>query len=111
LILATATGSTGYALAAGGPILHPQSEEILLKPIAAHLSLATALVLPAEAVVELEVSTTHRATLSVDGQVEVPLSDGAVVRVRRSPYTTKMLRAEWPLPFYSTLMPKLEKRE
>ncbi len=111
LILATATGSTGYSLAAGGPILHPQAEEILLKPIAAHLSLATALVLPAEAVVELEVNTTHRATLSVDGQIEVPLSDGDVVRIKRSPYVTKMLRAEWPATFYSTLMPKLEKRE
>jgi NAD+ kinase len=111
LILSTATGSTGYSLAAGGPILHPHSEEILLKPIAAHLSLATALVLPAEAVVELEVSTTHRATLSVDGQIEVPLSDGDIVRVKRSPYITKMLRSEWPATFYSTLMPKLEKRE
>jgi len=111
LIMATATGSTGYSLAAGGPILHPQSEDILLKPIAAHLSLATALVLPAEATVELEVSTTHRATLSVDGQVEVPLSNGDVVRVKRSPYITKMLRSEWPATFYSTLMPKLEKRE
>jgi NAD+ kinase len=111
LILATATGSTGYSLAAGGPILHPQAEEMLLKPIAAHLSLATALVLPAEATVELKVNTTHRATLSIDGQIEVPLSDGDIVRVKRSPYITKMLRAEWPLPFYGTLMPKLEKRE
>lgn len=111
LILATATGSTGYSLAAGGPILHPQAEEMLMKPIAAHLSLATALVLPAEAVVELEVNTTHRATLSVDGQIEVPLSDGDVVKVKRSPYVTKMLRAEEPSTFYSTLMPKLEKRE
>ena len=111
LILATATGSTGYSLAAGGPILHPQSEEMLLKPIAAHLSLSTALVLPAEAVVELEVRITHKATLSVDGQIEVPLSDGDVVKVKRSPHITKMLRAEWPATFYSTLMPKLEKRE
>ena len=84
---------------------------MLLKPIAAHLSLATALVLPAEAVVELEVNTTHRATLSVDGQIEVPLSDGDVVKIKRSPYVTKMLRAEWPATFYSTLISKLEKRE
>jgi NAD+ kinase len=111
LIVATATGSTGYSLAAGGPILHPQAEEMLLKPIAAHLSLATALVLSSEATVELEVSTTHRATLSIDGQIEVPLSDGDVVRVKRSPYVTKMLRTEWPATFYSTLMQKLEKRE
>ncbi len=111
LIVSTATGSTGYALAAGGPILHPQAKEMLLKPVAAHLSLANALVLSSEAIVELEVSTTHRATLSVDGQIEVPLSDGDVVRVKRSPYITKMLRAECPATFYSTLIPKLDKRE
>lgn len=111
LIVATATGSTGYSLAAGGPILHPQAEEMLLKPIAAHLSLSTALVLSSEATVKLEVGTTHQATLSIDGQIEVPLSNGDIVKIKRSPYVTKMLRAEWPLPFYSTLTAKLERRE
>jgi len=111
VIIATATGSTGYALAAGGPILHPQSEEIVMKPIAAHLSLSTALVLPADATVELQVSTTHKATLSIDGQIEVPLSDGDVVRVRRSPYVTRLLKSQWPAAFYDTLVQKLEKRE
>jgi NAD+ kinase len=111
VIIATATGSTGYALAAGGPILHPQSEEIVMKPIAAHLSLSTALVLPADATVELQVSTTHKATLSIDGQIEVPLSDGDAVRVRRSPYVTRLLKSQWPAAFYDTLVQKLEKRE
>ena len=111
LILATATGSTGYSLAAGGPMLHPLAREILLQPIAAHLSLGTALVLPSEATVELEVRTTHQATLSIDGQIEVPLSDGAVVRVRRSPHITRLMRAQRSTLFYETLMQKLEKRE
>ncbi len=111
LILATATGSTGYSLAAGGPMLHPLAREILLQPIAAHLSLGTALVLPSEAIVELEVRTTHQATLSIDGQIEVPLSDGAVVRVRRSPHITRLMRTQRSTLFYETLMQKLEKRE
>jgi NAD+ kinase len=111
LILATATGSTGYSLAAGGPMLHPLAREILLQPIAAHLSLGTALVLPSEATVELEVRTTHQATLSVDGQIEVPLSDGAVVRVKRSPHITRLMRTQRSTLFYETLMQKLEKRE
>ena len=111
VIVATATGSTGYSLAAGGPVLHPQAEEILIEPIAAHLSLSTALVLPSEAKVELAVSTTHQATLSIDGQIEIPLSDGDVVMVKRSPYVTRMLRSQWPASFYGTLMKKLEKRE
>lgn len=111
LILATATGSTGYSLAAGGPMLHPLAREILLQPIAAHLSLGTALVLSSEATVELEVRTTHQATLSIDGQIEVPLSDGAVVRVRRSPHITRLMRTQRSTLFYETLMQKLEKRE
>jgi NAD+ kinase len=111
LILATATGSTGYSLAAGGPMLHPLAREILLQPIAAHLSLGTALVLPSEATIELEVRTTHQATLSIDGQIEVPLSDGAVVRVRRSPHITRLMRTQRSTLFYETLMQKLEKRE
>jgi len=111
LILATATGSTGYSLAAGGPMLHPLAWEILLQPIAAHLSLGTALVLPSEATVELEVRTTHQATLSIDGQIEVPLSDGAVVRVKRSPHITRLMRTQRSTLFYETLMQKLEKRE
>jgi NAD+ kinase len=111
VIVATATGSTGYSLAAGGPVLHPQADDILIKPIAAHLSLSTALVLSSQSVVELQVSTTHKAILSIDGQIEVPLRDGDTVRVKRSPYVTKLLKAQWPTSFYGTLVQKLEKRE
>jgi len=67
--------------------------------------------LPADATVELQVSTTHKATLSIDGQIEVPLSDGDAVRVRRSPYVTRLLKSQWPAAFYDTLVQKLEKRE
>jgi NAD+ kinase len=111
IIVATATGCTGYALAAGGPILHPCARELILQPIAPHLSLDTALVLPHDAVVELEVNTTHHAMLSIDGQVEIPLNDGYIVKVERSPYVTRLIRSQRPASFYGTLMEKLEKRE
>jgi NAD+ kinase len=111
VIVATATGSTGYSMAAGGPILHPLAEEIIMQPIAAHLSLGTAVVLPAGARVELEVSTTHQAMLSVDGQVETQLNDGDIVRVRRSPHVARLLRAERRTQFYGTLMQKLAIKE
>ena len=64
VIVATATGSTGYSLAAGGPILHPQAKEFLLLPILPHLSSAYTLVLPSTAVVKLHISTPHEAILS-----------------------------------------------
>jgi len=111
VIVATATGSTGYSLAAGGPVLHPHAEEMLIKPIAPHLGTPTAFVLPSDSVVELEVHTTHQATLSIDGQVEVPLKDGDVVQAKRSPYVTRLIRSEWPGSFYGTLMHKLSRPE
>jgi NAD+ kinase len=107
VIVATATGSTGYSLAAGGPILYPQAKELLLLPISAHLSLSMPLVLSPDAAVALEVHTDHQAMLSIDGQIEVQLYDGDVVEVKRSPYVTCLLRAHSPSFFYRTLTQRL----
>ena len=111
VLVCTATGSTGYSLAAGGPILYPQSEEIVLKPVCAHLSLPYALVLPATAEVRMVVSTHHEAVLSVDGQVNVPLGDGDMVTARRSPYCVRFLRTSPPELFYSALEMRLKVRD
>lgn len=108
VILSTATGSTGYSLACGGPILYPQADEILIKPISPHLSIASALVLPPTAIIELEVYTDHQAMLSIDGQVEFTLCDGDKVRVRRSPYSAHFLRIHPPTFFYITLGERLK---
>lgn len=107
VIVATATGSTGYSLAAGGPILYPQSKEILLQPISSHLSLSQALVLPPETIIELKVTTSHEAMLSLDGQVEMPLSSGDSVRVKLSSYVARFLRLRPKAYFYSTLEQRL----
>ena len=108
LIVSTATGSTGYSLAAGGPILHPQAEEILLKPISAHLTIPYALVLPSTATIELEVHTDHQAMLSIDGQMNFVLKDGDKVRVKRSSHSARFLRMHPPTFFYSTLEERLK---
>ncbi len=110
VIVATATGSTGYSLAAGGPILHPQAKEILLTPVAAHLSLAVPLVLPSDTELVLEVHTDEQAMLSIDGQIEVQLNDGDVVKVKRSPYITRFLRTQPSNFFYRTLTQRLDRR-
>jgi NAD+ kinase len=111
VIVATATGSTGYALAAGGPILYPQCEEILLKPVSAHLTMPYALVLPATTVVELELHTHYQAMLSLDGQVELALYDGDRVRVGRSSRVARFLRVYPPGSFYSGLEQRLKVRD
>jgi NAD+ kinase len=110
VIVATATGSTGYSLAAGGPILHPRAKELLLTPISSHLSLATPLVLSPETVLVLEIRADEQALLSVDGQIEVKLGDGDLVEVKRSPYVTRLLRTQPPAFFYRTLAERLGRK-
>ena len=107
VIVATATGSTSYSLASGGPILHPQSREIVLQPISCHLGLSHALVLPPQSTVDLKVARREKVVLSIDGQVELPLSDGQTVRVKLSPHIARFLRIHEPTYFYGSMWQKL----
>lgn len=111
VLVATATGSTGYALAAGGPILNPQAEEFLLLPILPHLGSHYTLVLPSTAVVKLSVSTFHEATLSIDGHINVPLSSGAVVTVKHCANRVRFLRIHRATSFYSSLEQRLKGKQ
>ena len=108
VIAATATGSTGYALACGGPILHPQAQQFLLVPIVPHLSLNNALVLPPEAIVNLRVGAIHKAVLSVDGHISLPLAGGDSITVKHSRLKTSFLRTGPGDSFYTTLDQKLK---
>ncbi len=111
VIVATATGSTGYSLAAGGPILHPQAKESLLLPILPHLSSAYTMVLPSTAIVKLHLSTTYPATLSIDGHINLPLSSGATITVKHSSNTVRFLRVHAETSFYSSLEQKLKGKQ
>ena len=107
VIASTATGSTGYNLSVGGPILPPKAEEIILKAVAPHVGIAPAVVLPANSVVELVVETDHPAILSVDGYMDRELSFGDAIRVQTSGHKTHFLRAHPETYFYETLTQRL----
>lgn len=107
LIAATATGSTAYALAAGGPILPPELRNILLVAVAPHLSVDRAIVLPEGASVHITVHTDHQAVLSPDGQVPIGLADGDRVEVSASEHTVQFLRFQDPGYFYRNLTPHM----
>ena len=107
VIVATATGSTGYALAAGGSILYPQAKEFLLLPIMPHLSSDFTLVLPPTAVVELRVAAAYEAMLNVDGHINLPLSTGTSITVRLSANKARFLRIH-PEAFYGSLEQRLK---
>lgn len=108
VIVATATGSTGYSLSAGGPILHPKSEEFLLLPILPHLGSHYTLVLPPAAAVRLHIETAHQAILSVDGHINLSLPNGATLEVRRSSHKTRFLRVYPKTSFYGSLERRLK---
>jgi len=110
VIVSTATGSTAYALAAGGPIMPPALCNILLIPVAPHLTLDRAVILPQGATLTMTISTDHRARLTVDGQFDQSLLDGDQVRVEASPHACRFVRLRSRNYFYETLMEKLRWR-
>jgi NAD+ kinase len=108
VICATATGSTGYSMAAGGPILHPQSPDYILSPVMPHMSFDKTLIIPSKSTVRLQVSAIHKAVLSVDGHISLPMNGGDMVEVKHSSIKTCFLRLN-PQSFYSTLEKKLKR--
>jgi NAD+ kinase len=107
LIAATPTGSTAYALAAGGPILPPDLRNILLVPVAPHLSLDRAIVLAEGSSVSISIEVNHQAVFSVDGQVPIGLTDDDRVHVYASPHVVKFVRFQDPGYFYRNLTPHM----
>ena len=110
VIISTATGSTGYNLSCGGPIIHPASEDAVLLPIAAHLTLSAPLVLPSRSKIKMRVDFDHKAVLSADGQLETELASGDYIIIERSPYSAHFLRMQPQNYFYSTLIQKLSRK-
>lgn len=107
LIASTPTGSTAYALAAGGPILPPELRTILLVPVAPHLSIDRAIVLAEGSSVSITVHTDHCAVLCIDGQVPINLADGDRVDVHASDHTVQFIRFQDPGYFYRNLTPHM----
>jgi len=108
LIASTPTGSTAYALAAGGPILPPELRNILIIPVAPHLSMDRAIILSQGAGVTMTVHTTHEAVMSVDGQPPVPMLDGDTIRVVSNDYTIQFVRFQDAGYFYRNITAYLE---
>jgi NAD+ kinase len=107
LIVSTATGSTAYALAAGGPILPPELENFLLVPLAPHLSLDRALVLSKGVTVRIQVSANHTAVLTADGQFGTELANQDEVILSAGPRVGRFVRLKEKNYFYQTLTDRL----
>ena len=100
LIVSTATGSTGYALAAHGPILPPELRNILVIPIAPHLSMDRAVVLSEGTEIRMNAYSDHEAMLTVDGQFVIEVYEGDEVVVVGSPHLARFVRLRERSYFY-----------
>lgn len=92
LIIATPTGSTAYSLSAGGPIVSPDVEAILLTPLAAHSLSARPMVLSSEEEIEILMSRGEKCRVTFDGQEETNLFLGARVTIGKSPLKALLIR-------------------
>jgi NAD+ kinase len=106
VIVSTPTGSTSYSLSAGGPILYPEAKEIVIQPLAAHMSFQTGLVVSQDSVVELTLKRGRDAIMSVDGSTDA-IEAGQTVVIERSPYVASFLRRDPAESFYATLTQRL----
>lgn len=92
LIVATPTGSTAYSMSAGGPIVHPAVESILITPICPHTLNDRPVVVPNASKIELRLSEhSDSVFLTMDGQVGVPLQAGDRVRITRAAERLKLI--------------------
>ena len=107
VVVATATGSTGYALSVGGPILPPESDEVILVPVAPHLTRANALVLSPNCEIDLYVERGFEAVMTVDGLRERPLDSGSTVVVSHGEQVVDFVRLGQPNQFYANIAERL----
>ena len=111
LIVASAVGSTAYSLSAGGAILHPSMDAMIITPICPHTLKARSMVIPGELPVEVQTEPPYRvdAAVTIDGKKRHILKQDEFVRITRSKYTTSLMRLN-QRNFFDVLREKLSDR-
>jgi NAD+ kinase len=92
MIISTPTGSTAYSLSAGGPVLYPTLDSVVMTPICSHTLTNRPLVIPAENSIRVVVKSGEDVMLTVDGQVGVALIEGEEIRCTRSEYQIDLIQ-------------------
>ena len=103
MIVATPTGSTAYSLSAGGPILSPETDAMIITPICPHMLKARSIVLPPKSI---KIEASGAAEVAIDGQIFKFLGDGDYITVEKSEYTARLADNK-ELSFYDILQKKL----
>jgi NAD+ kinase len=108
LVVASPTGSTGYSFSAGGPIVAPDSRNLIVTPIAAYLSTVRSVVVGPDQVIRCTVVDAVEAIVSIDGREDVPIAVGDVVEVRALARPIRLVAPEGSQPFWDLLRQKVE---
>ena len=106
VVVTTPTGSTGYALALGGPVMHPQARNLAITPICPFLTAPNSLVADSNARIDLVVMSQHEVGLTVDGQTHIPMRDGDRISCTASEHSARFLRFGPPKLLLSRTRPK-----
>ncbi|MGI6071009.1 MAG: NAD(+)/NADH kinase [Blautia sp.] len=111
IIISTPTGSTGYSLSAGGPIVSPSAQLSLMTPLAAHTLNARSIILPAEDEITVEIGQGRRqleetAVASFDGDTTIPMKTGDKIIIERAKVSTKIIKLS-NLSFVEVLRQKM----
>ena len=110
LIVATSTGSTGYTLQLGGPVIDPSAPVFFLKAIAAHMSQFGGVILNASSILDLTLESTANAILTVDGYISRNIHEGDAVKISRSERRARFLRGDPQSGFWEGLSHRLGMR-
>lgn len=109
LIISTPTGSTAYALSAGGPIVDPAMEALIVAPICPHILASRTVVLPADRAIDLTVLSLHGSVnVTGDGQECLEVESGAKLVVRRGERKNRLVKTGMGKPFFEVLREKLQ---
>ncbi len=111
IVVSTPTGSTAYSLSAGGPIIDPSMNLLMITPICPHTLHSRSIIVPDNKTINIHVedSYKHDAMITVDGQHGFTLEASDIIAIKKSTYITKLIRTE-DRSFYSILRKKLSER-
>jgi len=109
IIISSPSGSTGYSLAAGGPIITPEQKLMLIQPIAPHMSLDVGVVVPDDSKISINIASPNKAVVSADGFDEVVLGEKDKIDVEISKHVTRFIRLNNQSDFYKQLTSRLKR--
>ncbi len=93
IIIATPTGSTGYSLSAGGPIVFPKTEVYILSPLSPHTLTARPVILPDNGVFKVKINSEVPVNIVSDGNSIIKLNSPAVIEIKKAPYKIKIAKS------------------